>query len=371
MRRGARVPHLLAVVAIIGAVTVAGTGTGFASRLRSPSSSLALATPTITCGTTPHITLSWSDSAGSSTAEYFVMSKLTSGKDNSWSQGTPLGDVFTTSVPVTNNTSYDFAIRAVTTVTRDSSVASIAVACAPVDGTAPSVPTITSAVSASCSQNNLAWTTSVDTGGSGLVGYNVYRNNVFIHRVNAPTTTYSDTGLAALTMFSYTVTAIDNASSQSAKSTAVSVTTPSCTNTPPIANAGPDQTVQTLVSVAFNGSGSSDPGGSIASYAWNFGDGATGTGVAPSHSYSSAGVYTVTLTVTDNQGATAQDTMLVTALNRPPTANAGADQTVQTLVSVAFNGSGSSDLDGTIGSYAWTFGDGATASGVAPSHSYS
>jgi PKD repeat protein len=298
------------------------------------------------------------------------MSKLTSAKQNSWSQGTSVGDVFTASVPVTNNTSYDFAIRAVTSVTRDSNVSSIALNCAPVDGTAPGVPTITSAVAASCSQANLAWTAVTDTGGSGLAGYNLYRNGVFIRRIAAPTTSNSDTGLAASQTYSYAVSAIDNAGNQSPKSAAVNVTTPSCTNTPPIANAGPDQTVQTLVNVSFNGSGSSDPDGSIASYAWNFGDGATGSGATPTHSYSSAAVYTVTLTVTDNQGATAQDTMLVTALNRPPTANAGPDQSGTAGVSVSFNGSGSSDLDGTIASYAWNFGDGATGIGVTTSHAY-
>ncbi len=58
--------------------------------------------------------------------------------------------------------------------------------------------------------------------------------------------------------------------------------------------------------VAFDGSGSSVPGGSIASYSWNFGDGsATGTGVAPSHIYAAAGTYAVTLTVTDSFGQTA------------------------------------------------------------------
>ena len=43
---------------------------------------------------------------------------------------------------------------------------------------------------------------------------------------------------------------------------------------------------------SFDGSGSSDPDGTISSYAWDFGDGSTGTGVKPDHTYTTAGDYT-------------------------------------------------------------------------------
>ena len=64
---------------------------------------------------------------------------------------------------------------------------------------------------------------------------------------------------------------------------------------------------------SFDGSGSADADGSIASYAWDFGDGNSGSGVAPGHTYAAGGTYTVTLTVTDDLGATAQDSFDVTA----------------------------------------------------------
>jgi hypothetical protein len=63
--------------------------------------------------------------------------------------------------------------------------------------------------------------------------------------------------------------------------------------------------------VAFDGSASSDPDGSIASWAWSFGDGATGTGATTSHAYGATGDYTAQLTVTDNSGGSASTTRQV------------------------------------------------------------
>jgi len=64
----------------------------------------------------------------------------------------------------------------------------------------------------------------------------------------------------------------------------------------------------------FSGSGSSDEDGQIGSYTWEFGDGSTGAGEIVQHTYNDVGVYTVTLTVTDNQGAADSATTEVTVV---------------------------------------------------------
>jgi PKD repeat protein len=76
-------------------------------------------------------------------------------------------------------------------------------------------------------------------------------------------------------------------------------------NQPPTAvmSATPNSGYAPLL-VNFSSAGSTDPDGTIASYAWTFGDGGTGTGVTTSHTYQSVGNYTAVLKVTDNQGAT-------------------------------------------------------------------
>ena len=62
----------------------------------------------------------------------------------------------------------------------------------------------------------------------------------------------------------------------------------------------------------FDSTGSVDPDGTIATWAWNFGDGATATEASPTHTFGSADSYQVTLTVTDNNGATDTHTETVT-----------------------------------------------------------
>ena len=144
----------------------------------------------------------------------------------------------------------------------------------------------------------------------------------------------------------------------------------------PIADPGGPYDATEGVALTLDGGGSFDPdGGPILSYYWDFGDGNAATGAAPSHRYVSPGVYTVTLVVTDDEGFwsdAATTTAAIAALqpNTPPVADPKGPYTGTTGQPVSFDGSASSDADGTIVAYEWDFGDGSTGSGASPSHSY-
>jgi len=140
------------------------------------------------------------------------------------------------------------------------------------------------------------------------------------------------------------------------------------TNVAPVASAGSDQTITLPVATAtLNGSGSSDPDGTIASYAWTQASGpatATFTSAAIAQPTISklvtTGSYVFKLTVTDNKGATATDQVTVTVkaatvvTNKAPVASAGSNITITLPTSQATLSGSATDADGTIASYAWT-----------------
>jgi DNA/RNA endonuclease G (NUC1) len=98
---------------------------------------------------------------------------------------------------------------------------------------------------------------------------------------------------------------------------------------PPLATAaGPTAAIAEGGTASFSAAGSVDPNGSIVSYAWDFGDGSTGSGVTASHVYAQDGAYTVRLTVTDDDGLTGTATVRVTVTNVAPVLGAVSDATV-------------------------------------------
>jgi PKD repeat protein len=109
--------------------------------------------------------------------------------------------------------------------------------------------------------------------------------------------------------------------------------------------------------------------GEIDSWQWDFGDGATSTARHPTHTYTAAGLYTVTLTVV---GPLASDTAvranaIAVSVPPPPVANFSASATAGSApLSVQFM----DQSDGLITSRLWSFGDGATSTEVSPSHTY-
>jgi PKD repeat protein len=126
--------------------------------------------------------------------------------------------------------------------------------------------------------------------------------------------------------------------------------------------------------VFFNGSGSqAGAGHTIVKYDWNFGDGATGSGVTATHTFAVANsTYTVILTVTDDAGHTATTTASISTTDGSPTATFTlSPSAVIAGSSVSFDGNASTAVGTrTITNYRWSFGDGSTGSGATTTHVY-
>jgi len=149
--------------------------------------------------------------------------------------------------------------------------------------------------------------------------------------------------------------------------------------TPPVADAGLNQTVYEDTLMAFDGSGSTDNVG-IESYTWTFMENGvlkTLTGASPNYIFVTPGVYVVNLTVADAVGHyDVDDVQIAVLLNAGlvdvtnPIADAGLNQTVYEDLLMAFDGSGSTDNVGIV-SYNWTFMEGdtlRTLTGVNPNY---
>jgi len=140
-------------------------------------------------------------------------------------------------------------------------------------------------------------------------------------------------------------------------------------NEPPVAYFTWNPTLVTiLVDVQFQ-SMSTDPDGTVVSWSWNFGDGRSGSGSTVRHKYSALGTYTVTLIVTDEDGATSSLARSLTVSNSRPVAAFSAPSQVESLLVVQFKDL-SYDPDGNLKGWNWNFGDGGASNMRSPSHIY-
>lgn len=176
--------------------------------------------------------------------------------------------------------------------------------------------------------------------------------------------------------YTYQLSVTDNSGASSTSRVKVIVT--AAANKPPVANAGQNQQITAPASsVTLNGSASSDPDGTIASYNWATISGPGSVTINNSNTATPSvvglkpGGYIFELTVTDNNGATAKDQIAVTVLPQPlqanqaPVSNAGNNQTITAPVSsVVLNGNSSFDPDGTITAYSWRQISGPSASTI-------
>ncbi|WP_238695676.1 PKD domain-containing protein [Microbacterium sp. HSID17254] len=124
------------------------------------------------------------------------------------------------------------------------------------------------------------------------------------------------------------------------------------------------------LTATFDASTSVPPGSAtISDYRWDFGDGSTGTGKTPSHTYAKPGTYAVTLTITDSQSLMGSVTkpVVVQGANALPTASFTLSASGLT---VSTDASASTDADGSVRSYRWDWGDGTTGEGASATHTY-
>ncbi|MCX7088317.1 MAG: PKD domain-containing protein, partial [Methylococcales bacterium] len=182
-------------------------------------------------------------------------------------------------------------------------------------------------------------------------------------------------------IYTITLTATDNLGARGKRQQTITVNQKTVTNVPPIASfTATPTTGNAPLTVNLNASASIDSDGIIKTYAWSSSDGNTGTDKIASFTFNQAGTFTITLTVTDNLGATVtqQQTITVKAVtapvvsNKPPVANFTATPTTGKVpLTVNLNASASSDSDGAIKTYSWSSSDGNTDTDKIASFTYS
>jgi RHS repeat-associated protein len=136
----------------------------------------------------------------------------------------------------------------------------------------------------------------------------------------------------------------------------------STSNTPPVADAGTDQSGRVTETITLDGSGSSDVDGNPLIYLWSFVSRPAGstatlsseTAVRPAFTIDKAGTYTVQLIVNDGTVSSVADAVTISTINSPPVADAGNDQSATVTTLITLDGSGSFDVDGDTLTYQWS-----------------
>ncbi|MDJ0356112.1 PKD domain-containing protein [Paenarthrobacter sp. PH39-S1] len=166
------------------------------------------------------------------------------------------------------------------------------------DAAAPSTPSRVIASADTTASVTLGWASATD--GSSSVSYQILRDDRVVATTSALTAMVPKSGENR-----FFVRAVDAAGNLSSSAPVLQAQGDGAPPAPP--NASPTAGFSWAgagLAVQFNAAGSADPDGTIAGYAWDFGDGAAGSGLSPSHAYAAQGSYQVRLTVTDDQGAT-------------------------------------------------------------------
>jgi len=213
MNRTIRLKNALitAGTTIVAAMIVASASVAFAADTTPPSTPTGLSAAAISLS---QINLSWTVSTDNVGVTGYGVFR------NGLQVGTTSATTYS-DIGLLAGTSYSYAIDAFDAAgnlsTQSASVSTSTLS----DTTAPSVPTSLSATPVSSSQVNLSWAASTDN--VGVTGYTVYRNGSSIG--SPATNSFSDTGLAASTAYTYTVSAHDAAGNTSAQSAGVSATT--------------------------------------------------------------------------------------------------------------------------------------------------
>ncbi len=203
------------------------------------------------------------------------------------------------------------------------------------------------ATSSTAGQAKIAWTSTYDQDNIQLT-YALSRDGDTAHPIytavkannfwNTGAMGFTDTGLAGGSAHTYTLTVTDPDGNAISRVGNKVVIVGGGANQPPTAAFGFGTNGLT---VSVDGTASSDPDGTIASYAWTFGDGGTAATATANHAYAAAGTYTVTLKVTDNQGATNSLSKSVTVA-----ANAGSTLAQDDFERTSASGWGSSQTGG-------------------------